>query len=177
MTLIGLTGLAGSGKSTAADYLIRKHGFVRVRFADPLKSMMKVLGLGHAEIDGDLKEQPCAMLMGKTPRWAMQSLGTEWGRDLIHPDLWIAAWERIACDVLDHGGRVVADDVRFENEVAEISGMRGTLLRVIRPGGVAGSHISENGTFAVDREIKNSGSIADLFRLIDREIDAAMTAA
>jgi hypothetical protein len=176
VTLIGFTGLAGSGKSTAANYLVRKHGFVRVRFADTLKEMMRVFGLGQAEIEGGLKERPCPLLMGKTPRWAMQSLGTEWGRDCIHPDIWVSAWERKACDVLDHGGRVVVDDVRFDNEVAKLAGMRGALVRVVRPGSVVGSHISENGDFSVDHEIQNAGNIADLFRAVDREIDLALAA-
>ena len=35
--LVGVAGLAGSGKETVADRLCEKHGFVRVSFADPLK--------------------------------------------------------------------------------------------------------------------------------------------
>src|SRR5690606_29398259 len=34
---IGLTGYAGSGKDTTADYLVEHYGFVRVAFADKLK--------------------------------------------------------------------------------------------------------------------------------------------
>jgi hypothetical protein len=35
--LIGLAGYAGSGKDTAADYLVHTHGFIKLAFADPLR--------------------------------------------------------------------------------------------------------------------------------------------
>jgi hypothetical protein len=37
MMLVGVAGLAGSGKDTVADILVSKYGFCRVSFADPLK--------------------------------------------------------------------------------------------------------------------------------------------
>jgi hypothetical protein len=39
--IIGLCGPAGSGKDTAADFLVKNHGFVKVAFADPLKRICK----------------------------------------------------------------------------------------------------------------------------------------
>lgn len=39
--IIGLCGLAGSGKDTAADFLVKKSGYVKVAFADPLKRICK----------------------------------------------------------------------------------------------------------------------------------------
>jgi hypothetical protein len=35
--LIGIAGVAGAGKDTTADFLVKNHGFVKVAFADPLK--------------------------------------------------------------------------------------------------------------------------------------------
>lgn len=35
--LIAISGRAGSGKDTAADFLVKNHGFVKVAFADPIK--------------------------------------------------------------------------------------------------------------------------------------------
>lgn len=34
--ILGLTGLPGAGKDTVADYLVRRHGFTKMAFADPL---------------------------------------------------------------------------------------------------------------------------------------------
>ena len=48
--------------------------------------MLYQLGLGEAHIEGALKEVPCELLGGKTPRYAMQTLGTEWGRDTDQQD-------------------------------------------------------------------------------------------
>ena len=86
-SVIAITGQAGSGKTTIAKHLELEYNYVRVRFAEVLKDMLLALGLTEEEINGDLKEKPCSLLLGKTPRHAMQTLGIEWGRNLIHPDI------------------------------------------------------------------------------------------
>lgn len=121
--VIGLCGLAGSGKSTAAEFL-EGCGYTRLRFADPLKAMVDALleaaGVWADQrarmIEGDLKEVAQGGLGGRTPRYVMQTLGTEWGRDLIGADFWTSLARRRAWEVLDAGGRVVFEDVRFVNE-------------------------------------------------------------
>lgn len=60
--ILVLTGEAGAGKSTIARELERLEGFARIRFAGPLKDMVRALGLTDREIEGDLKEQPCDKL-------------------------------------------------------------------------------------------------------------------
>lgn len=60
--ILVLTGEAGAGKSTIARELERLEGFARIRFAGPLKDMVRALGLTEREIEGDLKEQPCDKL-------------------------------------------------------------------------------------------------------------------
>ena len=37
LNIIGVSGQAGSGKDTVADYLVQSHGFTKVALADPLK--------------------------------------------------------------------------------------------------------------------------------------------
>lgn len=132
--VIGFCGPIGCGKSTAARILMERYGYRRERFADPLKAMLAALGLSPEELDGPAKEAPAALLGGRTPRHAMQTLGTEWGRQLIDPDLWVRAWElRVGGYWRRFHAPVVSDDVRFGNEVAAIRAMGGLVVRIERP--------------------------------------------
>ncbi|VFU07965.1 hypothetical protein [Methylocella tundrae] len=155
--LIGFAGRAGAGKTTAARYLCERYGFTRVRFAGPLKDMMRALGLTDAEVEGDRKEAPCDLLCGRTPRQAMQWLGTEWGRDLLGPDFWVEAWSRQAQGVLVAGGRVAIDDVRFLNEASKIWGFGGIVVKIVAEGAAPppASHRSEEQGFPYDLTIEN----------------------
>ena len=159
--VIALAGPAGAGKSTAAAYLARQHGYTPLKFAAGLKAMMRVIGLTEAQIEGPLKEVPSKLLCGQTPRHAMQTLGTEWGRNLIGTDFWANVWFDAAADVLDQGGRVVVDDCRFENEAAKVRQLGGIVVRLDgRGAGIGGDHPSEAGLQAADFVLDNSGSVA-----------------
>ncbi len=59
---------------------------------------------------------------------------------------------------------MVIDDVRFANEAAAIREMGGIPIRVNGPGVVASCHVSETeqAGIAVDYELANVGTIADL---------------
>lgn len=153
--LIGLTGKAGSGKSFAAERLIKMRGFERIKFADPLKDMLRALGLNEHQIEGGLKEQPCTLLCGMTPRFAMQTLGTEWGRNTIGPDFWI----NIFCHRFLSGSihrNVVCDDVRFKNEADTIRRLGGYIVHIrTAVESVAHTHASEIFDLTYDSEILN----------------------
>lgn len=172
LRVIGLTGLAGSGKSTVAQHLMRVHGSRLVKFAAPLKDMMRALGLTEAEIEGDRKELPSDILCGATPRWAMQSIGTDWGRKMIHPDLWVSAWKSRAAT-----GLVVADDCRFANEFSAVREMGGAVIRVERPGLSTGTHASEQEMCALvpDAVIINDGSVDELLASVDAIVENMAT--
>lgn len=139
--LIGLySSVMQSGKSTVADHLVLQHGFRRVRFAGPLKDMARALFTHFATdqtsermIEGDLKDSPHPMLRGVTPRWVLQSLGTQWGRELIYPDLWVDMAMAEVDRVRRTGTPVVIDDLRFPNELAALVGAGGRAFRIIRP--------------------------------------------
>lgn len=165
--VIALTGLAGSGKSTASKYLVEKHGYQLVKFAGPLKDMLRAIGLSEAQIEGELKEEPCEWLQGKTPRQAMQTLGCEWGRDCIGPSFWIELWVRRVNLIIAEGGRVVVDDCRFPNEADEVRKLGGVVWRIVGRGGIAGSHESEAGCGTFDVWINNIFDIPRLYQTID----------
>jgi dephospho-CoA kinase len=163
--IIGITGLKGSGKGEASNVLMDL-GYHRMKMAGILKSMLLALGLSESEIEGEKKEVPCDLLGGKTPRWAMQALGTEYGRNLIHPDLWVNAMRhklKIHTKVF-HWRSIVIDDIRFPNEVALIKEFSGQMWRVVRPGLLAEDHPSESQVMSlpVDLEIENSGDLQEL---------------
>ena len=165
--LIALTGLCGSGKTTAADYLVNTHGFIRIKFADPLKSMLRSLGLHLRDIEGGGREQPHPLLCGKSPREAMQTLGTEWGRDMIGPDLWVNIWTNRVRIELDHNRRIVADDCRFVNSAAAVRKLGGTIVLLCGRGGQGHRHQSELQQLPIDEPISNDGTVADLHRKLD----------
>lgn len=166
--LIGFTGFAGAGKSTAAQHLESHHAFKRLRFAGPLKDMMRALGLSWAEVDGHLKEVPCALLGGKTPRHAMQTLGTEWGRNLIHSNLWLSAAMTKVNTALSEGRSVCLDDCRFPNEVEAVRAAGGIIIRITRAGvGPQSNHVSEPTDLPFDIEIFNDLTPGDLWEQLD----------
>lgn len=182
--LVGLCGPAGSGKSTAAA-ILAEWGYTRLRFAAPLKAALRAMlaeaGVTEAEaarmIEGDLKEAPHAALAGRTPRHAMQTLGTEWGRALIHPDLWVRLTMCRAEAILAAGGRVVIEDVRFPNEAAAVQGVEVDHMRGVRElwamagrGGIPSDHESEAQPLLADMVLHNSDSLEALEATILAEI-------
>ena len=126
-------GGAGVGKSALARVLARDYGYEVVKFADPLKAMLRVLGLGERELEGDMKSAPSELLCGHTPRWAMQRLGTEWGRMKIGESLWVDAWRR-RVESLPADTKIVADDCRFPNELEAARELGFVPVRIRRSG-------------------------------------------
>ncbi|MEZ2132436.1 MULTISPECIES: deoxynucleotide monophosphate kinase [unclassified Sinorhizobium] len=168
--VVAFTGVAGSGKSTATRYLVEQHGYTLVKLAGPLKDMMRLIGLTEEEIEGDLKEKPCNLLSGKTPRHAMQTLGTQWGRDCIGEDFWVRLWRERAVDVLSQAGRVVCDDCRFPNEAQAIRRLGGDIFKIQGRGGIAGQHVSEKGCGDEDLVIDNTGGVDELHGKIEEAL-------
>jgi hypothetical protein len=173
--LIGLTGLARSGKSTTAQILCAKYSFERFSFSGPIKSMIRTLlqeaGLTESDtrvfLDGEMKEEPIRALNWKSPRFAMQSLGTEWGRELLGDNIWVNLRFLKIDQILRAGGSVVLDDARFTNEVDAIRERGGLVVRIVRPenafeGTPHSKHSSETQALTADRIIVNNGSMADL---------------
>jgi hypothetical protein len=154
---IGLTGPAKAGKSTIA----RQLGFIAqevefgkgstISFASPLREMaykfMKAAGVHNpdeAMADDLRKEVELNDLGGCSPRWILQSLGTEWGRECIHPDIWVQIAARRAAAA--RAELIVFDDVRFENECEFIRSHGGLIVKLHRhEAGIRGEHKSEQG--------------------------------
>src|SRR5581483_6880592 len=163
--IIGFCGAIGAGKSSAASHLIANYDFQRVAFAGPLKAMARAFGLSESQVNGDQKEIASDLICGRTPRQFMQLLGEEFGRRLIGPEIWVRAWRAQAVAYPN----VVADDVRYPNEVAAINDLGGVVVRIVRDGvEPVVSHASERQALSADFTLLNSGGIGDLTRNIDR---------
>lgn len=167
--LIGITGLKQSGKTTAGDYLANIYKFDHTSFAEPMRRFaMDVLCMNETQLEF-MKEQPVAFLgNGVTPRKFLQLLGTEFGREMIHPDLWVRA-----CLVrVNLSQNTVVSDVRFDNEAHAIRALGGKIVRVKRAGQVASgdAHASEQGISPalIDYDITNNGGRVEYFH---RDID------
>lgn len=116
---------------------MEEHGFVRVHMGKPIKDMLAALGLTEMELSGppEARSAPAARLMGKSSRFAMQTLGTDWGRRMISPHIWADALEHRVGHMRSQGiERIVIDDLRFPEDFAALSRLGGTMVRIIRPG-------------------------------------------
>ena len=166
MKLIGLIGRARSGKDTVAGYLARRHMFAHIAFADPMKQMLEA-AFGDLFRDGD-REKPIDWL-GKSPRQLMQTLGTEWGRNQVHPELWVMLTEQKVKHFVELDMPLVISDVRFHNEADMILKHGGELWRIQRDGASVAEHISEQAHWDTyqTKTIDNNGSLEELYLKVE----------
>lgn len=179
---------AQSGKTTSAMYL-RETGYMLAKFAAPVKTMVDILlqwagipgnGESHQYIDGPKKLEPIAILGGKTSRELQQTLGTEWGREMVSPTIWadLLVFNLKAHMEANEAVRFVIDDLRFPEEIKALEDAFGDDLLTIhlsRPEGqveASNGHKSEGllGEHPFDVYIVNDGSIEDLYKKLDAAV-------
>jgi hypothetical protein len=176
--LIGLySPVPGSGKSTIASFYCSQ-GYHIVSFASVLKDMCRLFLLTQCIPPAQVDYYMCNAKNDKIPelgvsaRHLMQTLGTEWGRTCVDPDVWVRTWTRQVEMRLKAGGAVVCDDIRYFNEASALLRLGGELWHVTRPSIVCEStHQSEGNldNFGVfHRFIVNSASIDDLHQCLPR---------
>jgi hypothetical protein len=140
--IVGLVGFIGAGKGTVADLLVERHGFFKESYANSVKdACASIFGWNRAMLEGDTpesrawreqKDEWWSEKLGKefSPRLALQLMGTEAGRDVFHPDLWVHTVMR-RCERAPWNNYVIAD-VRFPNEINAIVNSGGKVIRVRR---------------------------------------------
>lgn len=173
--LVGLAGSMGTGKSTISSHLRLEHGWQSLAFADPLKNgLCAMFDITREQLEQQ-KRAGHEIVPGVTARKAMQTLGTEWGREL-NQDIWVLALRKQINKLTlwsDLPG-IVVDDVRMENEAALIREYGGVVIHV-RNGdaNAAGdAHLSEQCLHIADNDltIDNSGSLSDLYAIVERKL-------
>lgn len=166
--IVGLSGYAGVGKDTCAQFLVDRHLFERRAIADRVRAVVLDSGvrLAGERHQGETVERVVHALgweqAKRVPevRTLLQRLGTA-VRDHLGEDAWLAP----TLADMRPGGRYVITDVRFTNEADAIRARGGVVLRVERPGfGPVNRHISETemAAYDVDGVIANDGTLADL---------------
>lgn len=176
MRLIAFTGKSGSGKDTAAMYLVKKHFFLRYGFADPIKAALNTLFGWRA---GDWlrpgwKEEEDAYLKF-SPRKAAQTLGTEWGRQMLRKDIWLCLADMMysSLDTVGEVRGMVISDLRYDNEASWVKRMGGEVYQLIRPSATeVRKHTSEEGVHPsyIDDTLWNNGSVEDLYKAVERRL-------
>ena len=205
--IVGLVGFIGAGKGTVADLLVDRHDFEKESFANSVKdAVATIFGWNRALLEGDTPESRAwreqddkfwSEKLGKpfSPRLALQLMGTEAGRDVFHPDLWVHTVLR-RCENAPYHNYVIAD-VRFPNEINAIRESGGIIVRVKRGDepewynvalktnkklnyyGMAQEypdvHFSEWAWVGseIDFEISNNGSLDELKEKVDLLVDFA----
>jgi len=180
--LIGLTGLAGSGKDTAGLVLFLSQDFVRMAFADPVKETAAAM---FGEDVGDFHDPALKNEMvyrwDMTRRQMMQHVGEMVKADRGQ-DFWIKHWFFNYLQIAENHN-VVVTDVRYDHEAKAIIDRGGYILAIVRPGaglqGEEATHVSERGILPqyITAYVNNDGSKVDLGQRIAaalKELRAAL---
>ena len=123
--VLGLNANAQHGKDTAANIInnsiMRRSSIETYAFAKPFKDALQImLNFSHEQLYGSLKTE-IDVTYGVTPRVAMTSLGTEWGRNMINQDIWLIRANQEIEKAIDNGhDGIIITDVRYDNEAEMI---------------------------------------------------------
>ena len=178
--LIGLySPIPQCGKSTVAAYL-EHQDYRRISFADPLREIVRVVlvNLGYPTDQAQqlitCNKQEMIPALRMTVRQLLQVTGTEYLRQCVHPNVNVMMWRQRVTTALEHGHRVVCDDVRLPNEHEAVRALGGMLLHIERPDAPTPEsyHSSDAGLdhFTFDCYLFNDGSIDHLHSLVEASL-------
>lgn len=177
--VIGFTGLAQSGKDTAAEQFVRNWGAVRVALADPVRRFLLALNpVCSATPRGLVRVQDAVEKLGydaakveyREVRLMLQRIGTEAPVEAFGHEAWTKLWTGVAIEKIESFGSAltfVVPDVRFDHEAKIFEQRfqdRFVLLQIERSGIERMDHASEAGVSVeyIHETIPNDGTIQEL---------------
>jgi hypothetical protein len=166
--IIAITGYAQSGKDEVAKVLVERHKFVRISFAEPIRTALLTL---NPYIKDNLRVSDILDSIGYEAakrqypeyRRLLQVFGTEVAREQWKDSFWVD----LAFDQMDPEKDYVIPDCRFPNEADAVLAHGGEIWRVKRPGvGPVNAHASDNliETIGADVILNNEGTLAELYQ-------------
>ena len=171
--IVGVTGVAGSGKSTFTDLILKitsEDEVEELAFATPLKkAAMELFVFKHKDVYDPKLKEVVDPRWGKSPRQILQWLGSEVLRDQFDKDFLIKNLEhRIEAS---GASIIIVSDVRFDNEAEFVKSHGGILVRITRPSLAKKEgevHQSEKGVKDeyITHEIVNDGTMDDFEKKI-----------
>jgi hypothetical protein len=179
--IVGLNGVAQSGKDTVGAYLVKYHGFTRVAFADPIRDALlalnptiKLSNYNTAKLDEVLDHYTNGWDDAKTTyaevRELLQRIGTEAGRGIHGDDCWTKITERRIAEI---DGPVVVTDCRFENEARLVHELGGEVWGITRQSvGSVNGHISDRPLHQdfIDSYIGNNTTLDKLYGEVENAL-------
>jgi hypothetical protein len=150
--LIGLAGPARHGKDSLAAHLESHYGYLSIAFANPIKHALHTMFPWAADRYFETAKEEPIPIINKSYRELAQTLGTEWGRNTVDPNLWVNVMSYRIGAVSDLTA-IVIPDVRFENEAVFIKDNGGILWHIHREDAPAvRAHESEAGVARLEGE-------------------------
>lgn len=175
-TLIGFTGNAGVGKTSAQLYMEIKYDYKSYNMADPLKKIGEIVGFEQDELYGTQKQK-----LKKNKHWNvsarkfLQIFGTEICKTQLEKalpemkNIWIRCFEKYykknKCDI-------AVGDIRFADEAETIKKLGGFVVKISRevdtsPEFMKHSSESKQHNIIPDYHIVNNGTMHEFQNNID----------
>lgn len=184
--IVGILGFIGSGKGTVGE-ILAEQGFLPLSFGSAVKDVAatmfnweRSLLEGDTEFSRQYREQKDPYWSQEfgfefTPRKALQLIGTQVGRDIFHPDLWVIKTKQTMHMLMSQGmENFVITDVRFPNEIDMIHSEGGILIEVqrgIQPHWMSVAGRANRGDLKAEQFMRNEGIHESEWKWIGHDID------
>ena len=140
MDLICIVGNIGSGKSTATE-IFKKHNYIELSFAEPVKQIGLILGFDHNNLYGTQQQKlEINNFWGVSGREFMQKFATNMMRNELTKyfdnfkdnTIWVRLCEKKIIDLLKQNKKIIVSDGRFPDEINMIKKLGGKIIKINR---------------------------------------------